>query len=294
MYSLRLIAFTVIVLGVAFYLAFAPMFAMPLYNTLLFQPVAYPHGNYWMESVEGIQRQEVYFRTAGGRRLHGWYFEQKAPVKTVLINHGNGGNLTYRLYIAQHLIQAGCSVFVYDYQGYGRSEGTPSLAGICADGVAAYKFLTEDRHIPVSDIVLYGESLGTGVTCEILQSCPCSGVILNSGFYSLEDIGRRKLSFLNVYPSWMFPRPGLNNASVVSKAHPPLLIMHGMEDTLCVVAQAKSLFKVASEPKTLVLLPGMGHNGLAIHPEYDPAIKAFLASLSGPNQRQPSSAIRSQ
>src|SRR5262249_31951612 len=137
-----------------------------------------------------------------------------------------------------------------------------------------------DLKIPPEDIVLYGESLGTGVTCEVLPWCPCSGVVLNSSFYSLEDISRRKLGFLNLYPSWMFPTPALNSASVVRNPHPPLLMLQGMDDDLCGVAEAKSLFQVATEPKKLVLLAGVGHNGLATHPDFDPAIRSFLAGLA--------------
>jgi alpha-beta hydrolase superfamily lysophospholipase len=280
--------------GIVFYLALAPIFGMQFYNVILFQPMVYPEGNYEIEWVAGVKRKEVYFRSAGGRHLHGWYFQHKNPSKTVLVNHGNGGNLTNRLYIAQHLLQAGCSVLLYDYQGYGRSEGAPSLGAVCADAIAAYKYLTKDLRILPADIVLYGESLGTGVTCEILHLCPCSGVVLNSSFYSLEDISRRKFSFLNVYPSWMFPTPSLNSARVVRKPHPPLLMLHGIDDTLCLVAQAKSLFEVASEPKKLVLMAGVGHNGLATHPDFDPAIRSFLASLAHSTQETVSDAVPSQ
>src|SRR5262249_2629317 len=173
MYELRLILFGLAAAGITFYLAFSPLFGMHLYDHVLFQPMVYPQGNYKLEWVAGVKRQEVYFPTTGDKHLHGWYFQHKSPVKTVLVNHGNGGNLTHRLYVAQHLLKAGCSVFLYDYQGYGRSEGSPSLGGVCADAIAAYKYLTNGLTIPPEDIVLYGESLGTGVTCEVLSSCPC-------------------------------------------------------------------------------------------------------------------------
>jgi len=281
MYALRLFVFAVVALGFLFYLALAPIFAMPLYNQLLFQPSGYPDGHYDVESVAGVRRQDVFFPTTGGVKLHGWYFKHDKPVKTVLINHGNGGNLTYRLDIAQRMLEAGCSVFVYDYQGYGLSEGTPSLRGVCADAISAYKYVHEDLNIPANQIVLLGESLGTGVTCEVLPSCPCSGIILNASFYSLESVSREHLGFLNIYPSWMFPTPSLNSAAALIKTHPPLLMMHGVDDALCFVDQAKSLFKVARGPKSLVLLAGAEHNYLAAHPNYGPAVTTFLASLGG-------------
>jgi len=262
------------------YLALSPLVAMPVYNYLLFFPYRYPDGAYQVTAVAGVPRKEVFFPTADGKKLHGWLFSMPGARRMVLVSHGNAGNLTYRLYLAEALLSTGASVFLYDYQGYGRSEGTPSVGGICQDGAAAFKYLTESEHIPESDIVLYGESIGSGVSCHLSNGHKCAAIILQSGFSSLNKIAREKYLLFKLYPPSLFPEPTLDSLACVKKAHPPLLIIHGLADEIVPPEHARELFAQALEPRQLVLIPAVGHNDVQEHPQYLEAIKSFLAKLS--------------
>ena len=264
------------------YLALSPRVCTPLYGAMLFHPDKYPSGNYQIEVVDHVMRKEVFFPALNGKKLHGWLFSKPGTKHVILFHHGNAGNLTYRLALVGLLMQAGSSVFLYDYQGYGLSEGSVSLQGICDDGLAAYDFLVKDEGYAPQQIILYGESLGAGVACQIAAKRPSAGLILQSGFASLQRISKEVLPFVRIYPSFLFPRPELDNLQVLSQEHPPLLILHGRLDTLVPFSHAQELYELAKDPKQLVQLPNAGHNDISgMEPQlYLEAVRGFLASLS--------------
>lgn len=265
----------------ALYVALAPRVSVSLYASMIFRPDKYPAGNYDCESLDGAGRKEVFFPAPDGKWLHGWLFRKPDAKRLILFNHGNAGNLTYRLGIVRLLLQAGASVFLYDYRGYGLSEGSASLKAICEDGLAAYNCLTEKERFSAAQIVIYGESLGCGVACQIARSMPCAGLILQSAFTSLSRIGKHVLPLVRIYPPWLFPRPELDNLAAVQAEHAPLLILHGRLDTLVPLVQAEELYQQAREPKSLVVLPTTGHNDIAgTEPDlYRQSVRKFLEAL---------------
>lgn len=247
---------------VFFYILLSPRIALPFYNTMIFYPQKYPGGQYEVGSVEGISRNDVYFTSANGKRLHGWLFRRGGKGPTVLLSHGNSGNLSYRVGLCALVLKGGASVMVYDYQGYGRSEGSPSLPGILDDGLAAYNYLTEQEKIPPAKIVHMGESLGSLVASHLAGTRPCGGVIMQSGLATFKRIALEALPYLVVYPPWLFPSPQLDNGAVFEKPHPPLLLVHGMRDDIVSVGHSEELYKRAVGQKTLVRLPDAGHNDI--------------------------------
>jgi fermentation-respiration switch protein FrsA (DUF1100 family) len=130
-------------------------------------------------------------------------------------------------------------------------------------------------------VIIYGESLGCGVACHLTLYRRCRGLILQSAFTSLSRIGKHVLPFARIYPDWLFPNPGLDNLTMVKGEHPPLLLFHGVLDTLVPFSHARELFDQASEPKHFVPLPTTGHNDISgTEPElYRQSIRDFLASL---------------
>ncbi len=257
-----------------------PIVGAPVYNHFLFFPDR-GTGGYNIEAVRGVRREEVSIRSANGKKLHGWFFKLSDKSKVALVSHGNAGNLACRLELADSLLACGLSVLLYDYQGYGKSEGSPEVKSICEDGIAALEFLEFEKGYSLSDIVLYGESLGCAVTCHIAAAKPCSAMILQSGFSSLPDIAREKFPLLKFYPDWLFPKPALDNLSVVRKAHPPLLLIHGENDSLIPVSHARTMYDQACAFKQLVVLSGAGHNDLVggHRQPYLSAISCFLGCL---------------
>jgi uncharacterized protein len=280
---------TVLVLLVAGWVLMSPPVAMSFYNGFLFQTFRYPIGFYDLDAIANVERHDVYFPSANGSKLHGWWFPNQNFKPVILISHGSGGNLTFRGWLINSLLLSGASVFIYDYQGYGRSEGDTTIEGTCDDARAAYDYLTRDLSISPKRIFLYGESYGTGVTCKLASEVPCKGVILQSGYASLRESGRQILAILNLYPQWLFPQPELDNRAYVSKRHPPLLLLHGLRDTLLPCTLSTTLFHGASEPKSLLLMPGADHFVVPLQPEFIPTVYQFVNSVEVAEQPLPAS-----
>lgn len=161
--------------------------------------------------------------------------------------------------MAEALLRSGFSVFLYDYQGYGCSQGSPSIKGVVDDAVSAYDYLVNVEHIPSSQIVAYGESLGCGVTAELSKVRSVRAIVLQSGFPSLTWAAHDRLWFTWLYPQVWFPDLDCISA-VRSNDHAPLLIVHGTEDAAFPVAYAKLLYDKASDRKKLVIIDGLRHN----------------------------------
>lgn len=177
----------------------------------------------------------------------------------ILFNHGNAGNLSSRNSIVSLLIKTGASVFIYDYEGFGKSGGLPSIDGICENGLTAYDFLVYKEGVDPRSIIVYGESLGTGVAMYLADKRPVGGVILQSGFSSLRTIALEVFPSLKLFPPFLFPTQQLDTLKLSKKPHPPLLIVHGMKDEVVPYSHAERVYKEAAEPKQLLTLPNSGH-----------------------------------
>jgi fermentation-respiration switch protein FrsA (DUF1100 family) len=268
----------------ALYIALSPMVAMPLYRHLIFFPdktdyskaIAYPLEQ--LKKQLNVDHEDVYFKTADGKRLHGIYFAYPGAKKVILVCHGNGGNIAHRMVLVAALLVCKANVFLFDYQGYGSSEGSPSVNGIVTDGVAAYDYLHQTRHVDPTNIVVYGESLGSGVAPQIADQRPVAGIIVQSGFSSLVSAGKDHFFFLRAYPNSWFPE-NLDNVAVLQKPHPPLLIIHGKDDPILAFHNATDLYAQACEPKQLVAIDKFGHYIACVDmKEYSQPIVGFLQS----------------
>lgn len=262
-----------------YYALLSPLVAMPLYNIALFHPSM--AGDYGLQSIKGVPCRNVFFPSANGKKLHAWLFNKPGASKTVLISHGNAGNLTDREGLVSLILDAGASVFVYDYQGYGKSQGSPSMGGICEDGDSAYKHLIENEGVKPSDLIVFGESIGTGVASATAAGHPCAGIILQSAYTSLPALAREKMFLLRLYPNFMFPPTRLDSLSVLTRPHPPVLLVHGVKDTLIPIAHSEKLYSCALAPKYFARLPEAGHNDIyEVNSDlYVKALRDFISSL---------------
>lgn len=245
----------------ALYVLLSPPVAMnDLYNKILFVPTKEMPDipkTLWSCPVE-----EIYFNSKNGAKLHGLYLRNAKAQKTILMSHGNGGNLAYHLATVEACILAGANVFIYDYQGFGHSEGTSTLDTCVEDGLAAYDCITKEKNISAANIVLLGQSIGTGVACQIAANRPASSLILLSAYTDILRAGRERLPFLHLYPDAMFPRQILNSANVLAKPHPKTLIVHGGADQLLGVQLSKDLKANAIGETELIVVPTAGHNDI--------------------------------
>ena len=165
---------------------------------------------------------------------------------------------------------------MYDYQGFGRSEGQTTVDGTCDDALAAYDYLIHHEQRKAKDIIAIGESWGSGVTGQLAAQRELAGVIMLSGFSSLLSCAKDRLFWLRWYPKWSFPRQfDMDNASIFAKPHPPLLIVHGRRDYIIPCKEAENLYARAIEPKSILLFP-KGHCTFGKGNEFAIAVRQWM------------------
>ena len=182
--------------------------------------------------------EEVWFEAPDGEMLHGWYCRAKKPIASGIFCHGNTGNLTTSAAVIPHLLDAGFNVLFFDYRGFGRSTGRPSVRGVVSDGVSAARFHETIRppHLPS---ILYGFSLGGAVAAQVARQHHFDGLILQSTFTSLRHIARVTFPRL---PLHLFAGDFFDTMGVVERLNMPLLIMHGADDEVIPCWMAHRLF----------------------------------------------------
>lgn len=218
----------------------------------------------------GLTFRTVEFVTADGLRLHGWLVPGRLPT-TILWCHGNAGNISHRVGKLEMLVrELGVGVFLFDYRGYGRSEGVPTEAGLVRDAVAARAALLREG-APPGRLVYLGESLGAAVAIDLALGSPPLALVLEAPFASIPAMAHRVLP-----GSGLFVKTRWDSLSKAPQLRAPVLIVHGEADQVVPIAQAQSLFGAIATPKTFVAVAGAGHNDLSWSREYRDALKEFL------------------
>jgi fermentation-respiration switch protein FrsA (DUF1100 family) len=203
--------------------------------------------------------EEVRVVASDGVGLHGWHFPADPASARhglcFLVCHGNGGNISHRLGLVSALMRTGAGVLVFDYRGYGQSEGRPTEEGTYLDAQAFHRWLL-GKGYRAEGILAYGESLGGAVATELAVREEVGGVVLQSTFTSVPDLGVELFPWLPV--RWLGTIQ-YDTASKLSRVRVPVLVMHSREDDLVSFRHAERNHEVANEPKRLVALRG-GHN----------------------------------
>ena len=209
------------------------------------------------KALSGLPLEEVWFTSADGTKLFGWYVEGPATSGVILWCHGNAGNIINRLENLSLLCQLGLSVFLFDYRGYGRSQGKPSEEGLYQDALGAYDYLTRTRMIRPERIVLFGRSLGAAVAGELAVQKPAAGLILESAFPSIEAVAKFHYGGLPVH--WLL---GVDFSLIdrLPKLSLPKLIIHGDKDDIIPLELGRQVFEAAKPPKSFYLIEGADHN----------------------------------
>lgn len=206
-----------------------------------------------------LAHEEVDLVAEDGTHLHGWYFpvsgEGPRSRLVILHCHGNGGNITGRLTSYSVLLGLGVNVLAFDYRGYGSSEGTPSETGTYLDTHAAYQWL-RDKGFAARDIIVQGESLGGGIGSQLVATRPVGGLILQSTFTSIPDVGAEIFWFL---PVRTLASIQYDTRSRLPEIRVPVLVMHSRQDETVGYRHAEKNFSAANEPKLFQELVG-GHN----------------------------------
>ena len=205
----------------------------------------------------GLPLEEVWFQSGDGAKLFGWYVENAATSPVVLWCHGNAGNIINRLENLREFYRIGLSVFIFDYRGYGRSQGSPSEEGLYRDAVGAYDYLTRTRMIRPERIVVFGRSLGAAVAAEVASQKPAAGLILESSFPSIEAVAKFHYGGLPVH--WLLGAE-FRLIDRLPQLSLPKLIIHGDQDDIIPLELGRQVFEAAKPPKFFYVIKGADHN----------------------------------
>ena len=229
----------------------------------------------------GIDSGEVFFTTADGVRLHGWFAPGKSELTWVWF-HGNAGNIGNRVdnlaALHEHL---GPNIFIFDYRGYGRSEGSPSEHGTYSDGEAALVYLRTRQDVDESKLVLFGRSLGCAVAVEMATRSPVHAVVIESAFTSVQAMAKRAYPFLPGIG--LISRTKYDSLAKIKDVRAPIMVLHGDQDEIAPFDMGREIFEAANEPKRFYAIEGAGHNDTYVKGgrAYYEAIKGFLADPDG-------------
>jgi fermentation-respiration switch protein FrsA (DUF1100 family) len=225
----------------------------------------------------GLAFAELEIPTEDGERLHGWWIPCEGGRASLLLFHGNAGNISHRLLHARLLVDAGLSVLLFDYRGYGRSTGRADEAGTYRDARAARAALLRQEGVDAKHLLYLGESLGGAVALALALEAPPRGLVLQSAFTSVRDMARLHYPFV---PGGLVP-DAYPSSRRIGELRAPLLVLHGDRDDIVPLAHGRALYDAAPEPKRLHVFPGLGHNDLvpAAGRAYAEAIAAWERSL---------------
>ena len=205
--------------------------------------------------------ENIWFNSADGTRLNGWFFESQSgsEIATIIFFHGNGGNISNVGWMGQRFAKRGFNVLLFDYRGYGASDGVASAESeLYADGDAAVAFVVNQKNVRSEHIVLYGHSLGTAVVADVALRGNFGAVILESGFSSASSVATAALPWLPRFLHFL-GKNRFESARKLRSVRSPILIAHGDPDGTIPTAEANLLFASANEPKKLLIIPGAGH-----------------------------------
>lgn len=246
--------------------------------------------------------ENVIFKSSDGLRLCGWYIpapsetrKEKSltgsvqaggsfltgPVEkskfTVLFCHGNGGNMMHRLDSINIFYNLGLSCFIFDYRGYGHSQGKPSEEGTYLDVEAAYKWLTKEKNMPPDNIIVFGRSLGGSIAAYLASKVKAKALIIESTFTSYADIGKK---FYPYMPVRWFAGFSYRTIDYIKDVHCPVMLIYSRNDEVVPFDFGLELYEAANEPKKFVEIFGSHNDGFLVSGEiYNKAWAEWLKFL---------------
>ncbi len=221
----------------------------------------------------GLVYEDIFFKTSDHLTLHGWMVTHPKARGTLLFLHGNAGNISDRLEKISLFHEFDLNVFIFDYRGYGKSEGKPSEGGLYRDTSAAYDLLTKREQVFPEKIIAYGASLGGVLAIDLASQKPLAGLILDSTFSTAADMAKSMFPGIPVFVL----RTKMDSLKKVKHVVVPKLFIHSPEDEVVPIQLGKKLFAAAGNPKEFLEISGTHNEGYRnSQPLFAEKIKSFI------------------
>ena len=228
----------------------------------------------------GLTYESIGFVSVDGVRLSGWFIPCNDARGVILFCHGNAGNISHRLESIQIFHQLGLDCFIFDYRGYGQSNGKPTEQGTYKDAEAAWQYLIEERQVNPKEILIFGQSLGGAVASWLAQNHTPGALILESTFTSLPDIAATLYPYL---PARLLSRFEYNTMEYLDRVNCPVLVVHSREDEIMPFSHGWRLFEIAKEPKRFLEIRGSHNEGFIMSGVgYEEGLNAFISDYVEP------------
>ena len=267
--------YTTSLLGLVFFYILLVIVVFIFQRNLLYHPTV---DNYLDDknSKEPNEIEKVKITTRDNIDLVGWYYNQN-PVKskTILFFHGNAGSLENRTYKLNHFKNLNVNFLIVAWRGFSGNEGKPNEMGLYEDAKSAVKWLSA-KGIKEQNIILYGESLGSGVAVEIAQNKNYAGIILESPFTSMINMGKKYYPF---FPIKLLLKDKFENNKKIKKVSIPVLILHGKDDKIVPFVMGKKMYELANQPK-FFYPQEYGDHMIDYNTELLTVLKKFIQSLN--------------
>ena len=227
----------------------------------------------------GLSYWDISFKSLDGNELSAWFIPAENPRGVVLFCHGNAGNISHRLDSIQIFYNLNLSTFIFDYRGYGKSNGKPTEKGTYLDAESAWQHLIEKQKINPEDIILFGRSLGGTIASWLAKQHTPKALIIESTFTSIPDMAAKLYPFL---PVKLLARFKYNALDYIQQAHCPVLIIHSRNDEMIPFSHGQRLFQKANEPKQLLEIQGTHNEGFLISEKfYINGLDSFISKYTG-------------
>lgn len=221
-----------------------------------------------------LDYEDISFQASDDTHLYGWFIPAKESRGVLFFCHGNAGNMSHRLETLRLYNRLGLSVFVFDYRGYGRSEGKPNEQGTHLDVKAAWNYLIAKRNVPQDQIIVFGRSLGGAIALSLAGKIQAKAFIIESSFTSVPAVASHHYFFLPM--NWII-RIKYDNLAKIPLVDCPILIIHSKEDRLIPFDHGVKLYETANNPKEFLEITGTHGNGfLTSGKVYEERVRSFI------------------
>lgn len=241
--------------------------------------IFFPDKNiYYNPGQMGLTWEDIYLDTEDDVKINAWFIPADSSKHVILFCHGNAGNISHRLESIRIFHSLGLDVIIFDYRGFGKSSGTPDEEGTCLDAETVWNYLINDKGFRPDQIIIFGRSLGSGIASWLAIKHQPAGLILESSFTSLPDLGAQIYPFFPVRLLSRYHYPTIEN---LRKIYCPVLFIHSKQDEIIPYKLGIENFNKANEPKQFLELHGSHNDGFLVSGDiYQSGIRKFISEIT--------------